>query len=150
MATKTAQLDTSFKTMMPNGLFARAVSLGPAIWFYLWCVARTTKEVVYDNDETRYGCILGGMPVRTSDIAADIPDITEWTLNEWRKKCVEAQLIRTKRTPAGYVIQVIGSVKFLKTPPERRQRWEKLDEGDVGKTQDHTGSDVGKSQSHIN
>jgi hypothetical protein len=141
------KMDQAFKTIMPNGLFSYADSLGPAIWFYLWCVARTTKEVSYGDDEQddkRYGRVLGGMPVRNQDLREDFPEFSDWTLNEWRKKCTEAKLIRTKRTPVGIVIEVIDSVKFPKEPPDWKESWK----GDVGGTlhqSEAKETDVGKS-----
>jgi hypothetical protein len=137
------KIDKNFKTMMSNGLFKHASVLGSAIWFYLWCVARTTEEIVYDNDPTiRYGSVLGGMPVCSEEsnhereLRTDFPDFTRWTLDEWRKKCVDANLIRTKRTPNGYIIEVINSVKFPNKKPTRREMWEKpktSKKSDVGK-----------------
>ena len=137
-----------YKTTMPNGMFARCHELGEAIWFYLWCVDRTTREAMYENDETRYGSVLGGMPVRTAIVAADFPQIREWTINEWRKKCVEAGVLRTKRTPVGYVIEVVDSTKFNSKPAEKRNTWATKGNSVVGKTPSPSNSDVGKTQTH--
>jgi hypothetical protein len=114
--------------MMSNSLFAQAFTLGAAIWFLLWCVARSTKEIVYENDPTRYGSVLGGMPVNTDRVGTDFPEIGERTINRWRKVCVKEGVIRTKRTPIGYIIEVVGSAKFSNKIPEKRKSWTKKTE----------------------
>ena len=116
-------IDTKFKALLPNGLFIQASQLGAAVWFYLWCVARTTKEIVYDDDEIRYGSVLGGMPVCFEVIRQDFPDVSNRTAHRWRKTCVKAGIIRAKRTPLGYTIEVIRSQKFPDKEPERRTKW---------------------------
>jgi hypothetical protein len=138
------RLDKNFKTIMPNNLSEYASFLGTAIWFYLWCVARTTKEIEYKNDPTRYGCVLGSMPICSENLREDFADFSRWTFDGWRKKCVKANLIRAKRTPNGYIIEVIKSVKFPNTTPDKREMW-----SDVEKTSNHTASDVEKKPNHF-
>jgi hypothetical protein len=140
------KIDTNYKTIVPNKLFKLAESLGPAVWFYLWCVARTTKEIVYDNDPTRYGSVLGGMPVSSETLRTDL-DFSRGTLEEWRKRCVKAQLVRTKRAPVGYIIEVINSVKFPDCVPDERTVWEKPHITDAQKTKHHL-SDAQKTPHH--
>jgi hypothetical protein len=128
-------LRTEFFTPVANTIFSKAYELGTALYYLLWCQARVTEE--YDetigNDQRRIGRVLGGMPCRDSDVQRDFPSISTWTIGEWRKKCAEADLIRVKRTPVGYGIEVLNSIKNL--PSE------------LGKTQDHKASELVKTPS---
>ncbi len=86
-------------------------NIGPALWEFLWLVARTTKEV-YEDGET-IGIVLGGRPVKTTEIAEELGNslrTTETNISKLRK----SGYITTKRTPYGNIFKVRKSKKFYK------------------------------------
>jgi hypothetical protein len=82
-----------------------------AVWYFLWCVDRTTKEVA-DESGNVYGVVLGGMPCRDEDLAGTF-GVHVNTIRKWRKRLTKEGYIETTRTPIGYSIKVVKSKKWV-------------------------------------
>lgn len=85
--------------------------IGPALWEFLWLVAKTTKEITEDNETI--GIVLGGRPIKNLEIANELGNslrATERNISRLRKH----GYIITKRTPYGNIFKVRNSKKFLK------------------------------------
>src|ERR1700730_120180 len=71
--------------------------IGPAIWEFLWCIDRVTR------DENGEGIVLGGAPVTVGKMARELgehPNSARSHLDDLEK---ERYIVRT-RTPYGYTI----------------------------------------------
>src|ERR1700722_575513 len=101
----------TFRIPVSNGLFEHCAAMGEAIWYFLWCIDKTTKEK-QDDDGTGnlVGAVLGGMPVRDSIAALELGREVK-TIRRWRGQLTEQGYIETKRTPIGYKIWVKKSKK---------------------------------------
>ena len=85
--------------------------IGPALWEFLWLVAKTTKEITV-NGET-IGIVLGGRPIKNAEIAESLGTSlrsTERNISRLKKY----EYINTKRTPYGNIFEVRNSKKFYK------------------------------------
>ncbi|MFW7190057.1 hypothetical protein [Lysinibacillus sp. BNK-21] len=102
--------------------------IGPALWEFLWLIAKTTKETT-ENGET-IGIVLGGRPIKNVEIAESLGTSlrsTERNISRLKKY----GYIDTKRTPYGNIFKVKNSKNSIKTEPskmaelkkENRQIW---------------------------
>ena len=89
-----------------NGIFEHQREIGPALWVYLWCLDRITRE------EESCGFVFGGAPVTAKRIALDLPDDSERTVRRHLKRLMKHGYIELKRAPYGVVIIVTNSRKF--------------------------------------
>jgi len=99
----------------------KVAAIGEALWCFLWCVDRTTSEVVR-NDERR-GRVLGGSVIPAGRISTEL-GLTEEQIGEQLQTLAKANLLSLIAGDDGYVIEVRHSVKWLnrktvKTRPER-------------------------------
>lgn len=90
--------------------------MGTAVWEFLWCIDKTTKEYVNDYGEAR-GVILGGKPIKAEEIGEDLGEHPE-TVKKNLRKLQKYGYIDLKRTPYGHVIEVRKSKKFTKRQSE--------------------------------
>lgn len=86
-------------------------NIGPALWEFLWLVAKTTKEVT-KNGET-IGVVLGGKPIKISELANDLGS-NERSVRRNLSRLKEHNYVKTTRTPYGEVYKVRNSKKFVK------------------------------------
>lgn len=86
-------------------------NIGPALWEFLWLVARTTKEV--NEDGETIGIVLGGKPVKISEVAEDLGG-SERTTQRNLSRLKEYGYVDTTRTPYGEIYKVKNSKKFIK------------------------------------
>lgn len=85
------------------------VRVGDAVWSFLWCVDRTTSEVMR-NGECR-GRVLGGYVVPTGRISAEL-GLPEKIVREQLEKLADLQLLTLIPRDDGYIIEVRRSVKW--------------------------------------
>jgi hypothetical protein len=98
-----------------NGILEHRKRMGNAIWEFLWCLDRIT-------DETEgVGRVLGGQPVTLRRIAKDVPGSDLETVRLHLETLVKEKYIRRRRTPYGYVIEVLNSRKREIWKSEKRQ-----------------------------
>jgi hypothetical protein len=110
--------------------------MADSIWYFMWCVDRTTKEVA-DGTGNVYGIVLGGMPCHDQDIASAF-GVHVNTIRTWRIRLTKEKYIQTTRTPNGYSIKVLKSKKWPKRLTENSESQ---------KTVNHS-SLLGDSQNH--
>jgi len=84
--------------------------IGDAIWCFLWCVDRTTSEVVRDGE--RRGRVLGGYVTPTVRISAEL-GLSEQSVHEQLKQLAGGDYLYLIPRDDGYVIEVRHSVKWL-------------------------------------
>jgi hypothetical protein len=96
-----------------NGIFEHAGRIGEALWEFLWCIDKVTKE------RDGVGLVLGGAPVKLERIATDLSCGKE-TARRHFKKLEKEGYIRTRRTPYGQVIEVLNSRKFGIWKPKKK------------------------------
>src|SRR5271169_2445302 len=89
-----------------NGILEHREKIGPALWEFLWCVDKVTKE-----DEHGIGWCLGKTPIDTKDIADDLNECPDTAYDNMERLAVEGYIVR-KRTPRGYSVGVVNSRKF--------------------------------------
>lgn len=80
-------------------------NIGPALWEFLWCIDRVTKEV--DGE----GLVLGGSPVSYSQVAEELGS-GKSTVKRNFERLEEHGYIFLKRTPYGHIITVKKSKKW--------------------------------------
>ena len=85
--------------------------IGPALWEFLWFISKTTRDVAED-DET-WGIVLGGKPIKQSDIADDM-GVSESTVKRNISRLKQFGYIEAKRAPYGEIYRVKNSKKFKK------------------------------------
>lgn len=81
--------------------------IGPALWEFLWCLDRITKE------KEGVGIVLGGKPVIYAEIAEDF-GVSEKTVQRHMERLSRQGYIAGILTPRGYSIRVPNSCKFRK------------------------------------
>jgi hypothetical protein len=102
-------------------LLRQCHELRGAIWLYLWANDKTTLEVKQGN--LRLGAVLGLSPVKDSRIAADL-SVDEKTIRSWRRTLVRLDLLRQHRTPTGYQLIVVDTMRWPQTcPSEAIPHW---------------------------
>ena len=100
----------TYRIPISNGILEHCRKIGESIWYFLWCVYKTTKEIT-DENGNRVGKILGGKPVCDQDVA-DVLNVSKWTIRRWRENLTELGYIKTTRTPNGHTILVAKSKKW--------------------------------------
>jgi hypothetical protein len=101
----------TFKIPVSNGLLGHCPEMGESIWYFLWCIDKTTREVA-DGTGNLIGTVLGGMPCCDEDVAGTLGREVK-TIRRWRKHLTKTGYIQTKRTPIGYSIKVSKSKKWV-------------------------------------
>lgn len=86
-------------------------NIGPALWEFLWLISKTTKEIKRDGETI--GIVLGGKPVRVSEISNDL-GISERSVRRNLTRLKKHGYVETVRTPYGEVYNVKNSKKFAK------------------------------------
>jgi hypothetical protein len=89
-----------------NGILEHRGRIGHAVWEFLWCLDRITKE------RDGVGIVLGGAPVKVGDIAGTIKGSKKETVRRHLEHLEKGKYIRLRRTPYGHVIEVLNSRKF--------------------------------------
>lgn len=110
---------------LPEDYLPYKLLIGEAIYLYLWCIYRTTAEYAAGAHGRRIGLVLGGAPKKDSEIAGELGCSTK-TVQRWRKKLEEYDLIHTKQVGRGTMYAVTDSYKFKAehvrpNPPEWTQ-----------------------------
>mgnify|MGYP001497756884 CR=1 FL=1 len=90
--------------------------IGPALWEFLWCIAKTTKELEEQGENV--GLVLGGKPVSYMEIANDLGG-SKSTIKRNFERLEKEQYISLKRTPYGQIIKVKNSKKFYQNKKNR-------------------------------
>lgn len=103
----------SYPLPLWNGLLEHRGRMGSAIWEYIWCLDRITRE------ENGIGFVNGGAPVKAKTIAKDF-DVNEETVKRNLQRLGKKGYIQLRRTPYGRVIQVMKSLKFGIWGPHKR------------------------------
>lgn len=84
--------------------------IGSALWEFLWCINKTTKEI--EEDGEKVGLVLGGKPINLSDIANELGG-SKSTIHRNIEKLEEEGYLTLVRAPYGIIIKVRNSKKWL-------------------------------------
>lgn len=106
-------------------------NIGNAIWLFLWCISSTTKEI--EEEETVWGVVLGGKPMKLSEIAGYF-GVNDKTVSRWMDALEQHQYINVTRAPRGLILKVRNSKK-------RSDRNVRSVESERTKVSDHEVSD---------
>ncbi len=112
----------SYPLPLWSGLLEHRGRMGSAIWEYIWCLDRITRE------KDGIGFVNGGAPVKAKQIARDFKKMGDKTVDEDTvrinlKKLKGEGYLRLRRTPYGQVIEVTNSLKFgIWTPCKRTSK----------------------------
>lgn len=87
-----------------NGVLEHLEQMGMAIWLYLWCLDKITRE------EDGLGYVLGGAPVKVEQIAKELGRSSRAIRRDL--KTLRSRYLQLRWTPYGYVIHVLNSRKF--------------------------------------
>lgn len=106
-------------------MFEHKEKIGAAIWEFLWCISRTTKEEV-DEKGIVWGIVFGGKPVKHEEIAEQLGSSAR-TVQRNMARLKEHNYIDTIRLPYGEVIKVRHSKKWrnAKSGMSERERYDK-------------------------
>jgi hypothetical protein len=88
-----------------NGVLDHRKRIGPALWVFLWLLDVITGE------KDGVGLVLGGAPVKASKIAKGLA-FDKWTVLQHLQMLEVGRYIKRRRTPYGFVIEVLNSRKF--------------------------------------
>ncbi|MCL6661748.1 MarR family transcriptional regulator [Paenibacillus amylolyticus] len=113
-------------------------NIGNAIWLFLWCISSTTKEI--EEEETVWGVVLGGKPMKLSEIAGYF-GVNDKTVSRWMDALEQHQYINVTRAPRGLILKVRNSKK-------RSDRNVRSVESDQTKVSDHEVSDKTDMSDH--
>jgi hypothetical protein len=114
--------EKSFRLPIWSGILEHHKRMGDAIWLFIWCIDKTTKERTTEGGE-RLGAILRGAPIRDGDIAQSIPGSSRKLVRKWRQRLVAGGYLIQKRTPYGHILEVYKSKKWpTKEPGELPKR----------------------------
>ena len=91
-----------------EGLFEHCPKMLDAVWFFMWLIARTTRE------SNGIGKVLGGIPIRDDRPAGEL-GVKVKTLRRWRRMLVRGNYAMAVRTPYGFVYTLPKSKKLLKS-----------------------------------
>ncbi len=94
-----------------SGILEHRKRLGVAIYEFIWCIDKITKEKPTEDGEGSDGLVLGGAPVKIKDIAKDLEEDYR-TARRNMDLLVSENYIARKRTPYGFSIRVHNSKKF--------------------------------------
>lgn len=112
--------------------------IGNAIWLFLWCISSTTKEI--EEEETVWGIVLGGKPMKLSEIAGYF-GVNDKTVSRWLNDLETNQYIEVTRAPRGLILKVRNSKK-------RSDRNVRSVESEQTKVSDHEVSDQTNMSDH--
>ncbi|MGN7352386.1 hypothetical protein [Paenibacillus sp. MYb67] len=113
-------------------------NIGNAIWLFLWCISSTTKEI--EEEETVWGVVLGGKPMKLSEIAGYF-GVNDKTVSRWMDALEQHQYINVTRAPRGLILKVRNSKK-------RSDRNVRSVESERTKVSDHEVSDKTNMSDH--
>ncbi|MDQ0658793.1 hypothetical protein [Paenibacillus sp. W2I17] len=113
-------------------------NIGNAIWLFLWCISSTTKEI--EEEETVWGVVLGGKPMKLSEIAGYF-GVNDKTVSRWMDALEQHQYINVTRAPRGLILKVRNSKK-------RSDRNVQSVESERTKVSDHEVSDKTNMSDH--
>jgi hypothetical protein len=113
-----------------TGIFEHWRTIREAIWLFLYLIDATTKEYT-EPDGRRMGSVLGGRPVRDSELAR-VFGTSERTIRTWRKRLSKFSYIVQKRTPFGHTIAIANSQKWPDRPEESFPSDRKESSGQTG------------------
>lgn len=99
--------------------------IGPALWEFLWLIAKTTKEVTEDGETV--GIVLGGKPIKVSELADDLGS-NERSVRRNLSRLKEYNYVKTTRTPYGEVYKVSNSKKFVRNRKPKKKEVLIMDE----------------------
>ncbi len=88
-----------------EGLFEHAPIIKDAVWFFMWLIARTTRE------QDGSGSILGGAPIHDGHPAGELGFPIK-TVRRWRRMLVSGGYISVIRTPYGFRYTLLKSKKW--------------------------------------
>jgi hypothetical protein len=89
-----------------NGVFEHYARIGGALWEFVWCLDKITVE------RDGVGLVLGGAPVKTERIVRELKGSDKETVRRHMERLEAGNFIRRRRTPYGFVIEVLNSRKF--------------------------------------
>ncbi|NUU73990.1 hypothetical protein [Paenibacillus xylanilyticus] len=112
--------------------------IGNAIWLFLWCISSTTKEI--EEEETVWGIVLGGKPMKLSEIAGYF-GVNDKTVSRWMDALEQHQYINVTRAPRGLILKVRNSKK-------RSDKNVRSVESEQTKVSDHEVSDQTNMSDH--
>jgi hypothetical protein len=95
----------SYPIPLWSGVLEHRKRIGAAIWEFIWFLDKITLE------RDGVGLVLGGQPIRAVMIAVQIGK-SERRARAAVEHLESAGYIRRRRTPVGYVIEVLNSRKF--------------------------------------
>jgi hypothetical protein len=95
----------SFRIPVYSGIFEHRRKIDRAIWVFLWCLDRTTRE------ENGVGFVLGGTVVTSKRIAKELDDV-ERNIQRQLEHLAAAGYLGIERQQHGQVITVRNSKKF--------------------------------------
>jgi hypothetical protein len=108
----------TFRIPISNGIFEHCKRIGVAVWYFMWCIDATTKEIT-DDKGRRIGLVYGGAPIHDEDVASLLAGVHVNSVRRWRIHLTREGYIETTRTPNGYSIRVINSKKkWVSDPPK--------------------------------
>lgn len=112
-----------FYIEIANGLLqGHRKRMGSSVWEFMWLIDKITRV-----DEDGTGWVLGGKPIKLSEIAEDL-EIREDHISQNLSKLEKEGYIVKIRTPHGLTIKVAKAKK----------RFGQKVESDLGKRQNHT------------
>jgi DNA-binding transcriptional regulator GbsR (MarR family) len=97
--------------------------IGAAIWEFLWCIDRTTREV--EEDGEMVGLVLGGKPITLAEIAEELGG-DKSTVHRNIEKLEGEGYLFVLRAPYGLVLKVRNSKKRTSVAKMQQQssKWE--------------------------
>ncbi len=90
-----------------EGLFEHAPLIRDAVWFFMWLIARTTRE------PDGRGSVLGGIPVSDERPAGELGFPVK-TIRRWRRTLVLGGYVSVNRAAQGHRYTILKSKKWQK------------------------------------
>lgn len=119
--------------------------MGEAIWLYMLLLDKITSVT-----ESGVGTVLGGKPLKHSDILEYYPLLPRITYARYVGILKAAGYIETKRTPVGLVFKVLKAKKIFNSDVSNvKHQRSKTPKADVSKTTHQKPSDVSKMDSDV-
>lgn len=106
--------------------------IGSALWEFIWCISKTTREIKIDSENL--GLVLGGKPIKLSEIANDI-GIDRSTVKRNIDKLEKEGYLSLLRAPYGIIIRINKSKKWKKSAVAKTQQEPNKRKFAVAKTQ---------------
>lgn len=120
--------------------------IGKAVWEFLWCLSKTTKETIEDGD--RVGVVLGGKPITFKEVADEF-GISRSTVRRNFEILELENYISLLETPRGHVIKVMRSKKFKDARDSKTDTGSKIDTPQRGSSSAQGGSKTEHSNKDI-